>query len=84
MIQDVQPVQKRLEAMALAQQDSVEQAALSLYKTDEAKAIALLTAYCASTGNEVVKEWRELGQFLVMKYIDGYINDERGSGQTAG
>ncbi|WP_163717200.1 dipeptidase [Mangrovibacterium lignilyticum] len=84
MIQDVLPVQKQLETQALARQDSVEQAALKIYATKPADAILALNNYCSGNANEVVKEWRELGQFLVMKYIDGYMNDERGSGQTAG
>ncbi|WP_320168167.1 C69 family dipeptidase [Mangrovibacterium marinum] len=83
MIDDVIPVQKRLEDAALARQDSVEQAALKRYNSDPAKAIDMLTGYCSATANQVVDEWRNLGQFLIMKYIDGYINDERGSAQRA-
>lgn len=83
MIKDVRPIQQKLEKQILAQQDSVEAAALALLKTDKQKAIANLTAYCSQRATNVVTEWRSLGRFLVMKYIDGYINDERGSGQTA-
>ena len=84
MINDVQAVQKRLETLALLRQDSVEQAALALYKTDPGKAIAGLDDYCSATAGKVVSEWRGLGQFLITKYIDGYINDEHGPEQTAG
>lgn len=83
MIKEVVPVQQKLEKQMLARQDSVEKAALALLKTDKEQAIAGLTNYCSQTATGVVNDWRELGQLLVMKFIDGYINDERGSGQTA-
>ncbi len=53
-------------------QKGVEQAALSLKKEDR---IAFLTQCSLSTGESVHQKWVELGDFLVMKYNDGYVKD---------
>ncbi len=84
MIKDVQKVQVKLETIALAHQDSVEQAALFAFKQDKSKGVKLLEDYSTQTANHVVDEWRGLGQFLITKYIDGYINDEKGPEQSVG
>ncbi|MCF6331875.1 MAG: C69 family dipeptidase [Draconibacterium sp.] len=84
MISDVQKIQKKLETKALSRQDSVETEVLEIYKSNPEKAVQILEDYSINTANNVVDEWRELGQMLVVKYIDGYINDEKGSGQSVG
>ena len=43
-----------------------------------------LTDYCVSRGELVVKRWRELGEYLLTKYNDGYIKDDSGSPQEFG
>lgn len=83
MIKDVKPVQQKLEKEMQARQDSVEKAALALLKTNKEQAVADLTNYCSKTATGVVNSWRELGQLLITKYIDGYINDENGPEQKA-
>ena len=55
-------------------QPAVDQAALVLYEKDPELARAYLTEYSVNNANAVVDEWRELGKFLVAKYIDGYVN----------
>lgn len=84
MIKDVQKVQKKLESEALIRQDSVEQVALKAFQQNKTEGIKVLENYCMQTANHVVDEWRELGQFLITKYIDGYINDEKGPEQSVG
>ena len=84
MIKDVQHVQARLEKQALAQQDSVEQSALDLYEENPQAAVAYLQDYSFKTANQVVAEWRALGQHLITTYIDGYTNDENGPEQSTG
>lgn len=84
MIKDVQKVQKELETVALAQQDSVEQEALLAFQQNKNESIQLLENYCTQTANHVVYEWKELGQYLITKYIDGYMNDKKGSEQSVG
>ena len=84
MIKDVQKVQHKLEKQALAQQDSVEQVALALYNSNPKDAVQYLESYSTKTASHVVEKWRGLGQFLITKYIDGYINDEKGREQPTG
>ncbi|HDJ24129.1 MAG TPA: hypothetical protein ENF17_09590, partial [Candidatus Aminicenantes bacterium] len=37
-----------------------------------------------SQGEMVVKRWRELGEFLITKYNDGYVKDEKGRPRSLG
>lgn len=84
MIQDVRKLQNEVETEIVSKQDSLEQVALDLYKSDKTAATETLEKYCISTANKVVKKWRTLGQFLITKYIDGYVNDENGTDQSPG
>ena len=84
MINDVQAKQKKLETVALSKQDSIETAASALFKSDKNKATQLLEDYSIASAENVVAEWEKLGKMLIVKYIDGYIHDEKGSGQSVG
>lgn len=81
MVKDIKKVQQKLEHQFMAQQDSVEQFAL---KATKEKRIEQLTNFSLNSGNLVHKQWVELGNFLVMKYNDGYVKDENGHIKTAG
>ena len=37
-----------------------------------------LTAYSVKQGDETTARWKELGEFLVWKYLDGNVKDEFG------
>ena len=37
-----------------------------------------MTEYSSATGAEVVDRWRELGKFLLYKYLDGNVKNELG------
>ena len=78
MVKDIQKVQAALEGRFLALQPTIEKAALELYKTDAKLLVQYLTNYSVSQGEEVVKRWIELGEYLLTKYNDGYVKDERG------
>jgi dipeptidase len=84
MIVDVQKEQKNLETLAFARQDSIETTAAEIYKTDKNAAIQTLEDYSITTAENVVLQWQNLGKMLLVKYIDGYIHDEKGSGQSVG
>jgi len=74
MIQDVRAVQGELEGGFLARQDAVESAAAQLAESNPEEMVRYLTQYSVSQGEEVVRRWRELGELLIVKYNDGYIN----------
>ena len=78
MIKDIQVVQAELESQFMAEQEEVDEAAAALYAQSPRLARDYLTAYTVKTGDEVVARWRELGKFLLYKYLDGNVKDEHG------
>jgi dipeptidase len=74
MIQDVRAVQSELEGGFLARQAAVEKTAAELAQTNPDEMVRYLTQYSVSQAEEVVRRWRELGELLIVKYNDGYIN----------
>ncbi|MCD6354145.1 MAG: C69 family dipeptidase [Prolixibacteraceae bacterium] len=84
MIVDVKKVQAELENLAISRQDSIEKNALAMYSTNKNEAVNFIEKYSISTANNVINRWQDLGKLLITKYIDGYVNDEKGSGQAVG
>lgn len=84
MIKDIQKVQEALEGQFLALQPVVEETALELQKRDPGLMVQYLTGYSVGQGEMVVKRWKELGEFLLAKYNDGYVKDEEGRPRAAG
>ena len=78
MIQDVQKVQREFEGRFTAEQPDVDRRALALYKEDPGLAKDFLTKRAADATAEVVARWQKLGQFLIWKYLDGNVRDEKG------
>ncbi len=78
MIQDVQKVQREFEGRFTAEQADVDRRALALYKEDPGLAKDFLTKRAADATAEVVARWQKLGQFLIWKYLDGNVRDEKG------
>jgi hypothetical protein len=84
MIKDIQDVQKKLEGNFLAMQPVIEKTAQDLFQKDPAMMVQYLTQYSVSGGEMAVKKWIELGEFLVCKYNDGYVKDEKGWPRSKG
>jgi dipeptidase len=81
---DIQAVQRDLEGQFLALQPAVEATAVHLAKTDPALLTRYLTDYSVTRGDLVVKRWRQLGERLIAKYNDGYVQDDKGAAQEQG
>ncbi len=77
MIKDVQKVQKELEDKFVAYTPVVDKAAEMLYNDDKNRAREFLTEYSVNEANNMTKRWKKLGQFLLVKYIDGNIKVEK-------
>ena len=75
---DIQAVQKELDDEMGAMQPAVETAALELYKKDPQLAARYLTDYTDGVARRVVERYRLLGEDLIRKYNDGYVQDEPG------
>ncbi|HVP11144.1 MAG TPA: C69 family dipeptidase [Phycisphaerae bacterium] len=84
MLPEIQAVQRDLEGTFLALQPAVEKTAIELGKTDPKLMTRFLTDYSVSHGDLVVKRWRALGEHLITKYNDGYVQDEKGQPQEKG
>jgi dipeptidase len=77
MIKDVQAVQKELENKYIIMTPAIDKAALELYNADKNMAIDFVTNYSVNTANATVKRWKELGEYLLVKYMDGNIKKEK-------
>jgi len=84
MVKDIQKVQAELEGRFLSLQPVIEKTALELYNTDQKLLIDYLTSYSVTQGEHVVRRWIELGEYLMTKYNDGYVKDERGRPRGVG
>lgn len=77
MYPEVQKVQKELESQFLAQQPEIESRAKELYNKSEVEARAFLTAYSTSQAQYAFDRWKQLGEFLTIKYMDGVVRKEK-------
>jgi dipeptidase len=78
MIKDIQVVQRELEGSYLADQETVEDAAMALYRQSPSLARDYLTGYSVSKGEAAVARWKKLGESLIWKYMDGNVKNEFG------
>jgi len=74
MIKDIQQKQHEIEHAAIEDIKEIDEQALDLYKNDPEKARQLLTTYCETQANQVVKAWWNFAWILVARYDDGYVN----------
>ncbi len=77
MIIDVQKVQKELEDGFRVSVADADKKAAELYKSSPEKAKVYITEYSKTQGNTTVDRWRKLGQYLLVKYMDGNIKKEK-------
>ncbi len=71
MMEDVRKVQSELEQKFIAEVPAIDAAAAVLHKTDPDMAREFITNYSVSMGNYATQRYKELGQFLLVKYMDG-------------
>jgi dipeptidase len=84
MIKDIQKVQKEIEDMTFQLQPVIETAALELLKKNPQLVKTYLTNHCVVNAEANIKKWWQLADFLVTKYNDGYIKNEKGRPQEIG
>jgi dipeptidase len=76
MSKDIIKVQQELENRYVTYTPAIDKAALALYETDPEMALEFITDYSVNVGNEVFRRWKELSNFLVVKYMDGNVKQE--------
>lgn len=77
MYPDLKKVQVNLESTFLRNQPEIEAKALELSKTSKEAAIAYLTEYANTSAQNAFSEWKKLGEFLTIKYMDGIVRKEK-------
>jgi len=77
IIKDVLKVQQELENGFVIQTATFDKNAEKVYKTNKAKAIAMITDFSNKQGSITFTKWKELYEYLLVKYIDGNIKKEK-------
>lgn len=84
MYQDIQQKQNELEPALIDSIQHMDTQAAEIYKEDPDKARSLITAYCETQANQVVKDWWSFAGLLIAKYADGYVNEPGKMAQEVG
>ncbi len=73
---DITKVQSELENKFAKYTKVVDAAALILWETDPVSVREFLTDFSVNMANYTIKRWKELGNFLLVKYLDGNVKHE--------
>jgi dipeptidase len=76
-IEDVRKKQKSLSDKFVHYVTATDAAALAIYKENPEMAIQYLTEFSHNNANSMLAEWKEFGNFLLVKYLDGNIKQEK-------
>ncbi len=78
MIKDVKKVQSRKENDFVTSVQVNDQKALELWKRgDKGSVVKTLTTFTDTQVETTVKDWKELGHYLIIKYKDGNVMNEK-------
>lgn len=77
MYPDMKKVQEKLENNYFSQQSEIENQAMEFAKKSPEKAVAFLTDYSCEMAQGAFAEWKKLGEFLTIKYMDGIVRKEK-------
>lgn len=78
MIKDIRKVQQQLEGHYQMMQPIIEKKAMEIAKAEgEAKAVEFITNYATNLADNMTAEWKRLGEYLLVKYIDGNVKLEK-------
>ena len=72
----VNELQEKIEGKFETQQSEIEEKALALYKESKPEAINFLTDYTNNSVTKGLQEWRKMGEYMMVKYIDGVVKKE--------
>lgn len=73
----LQKVRDQVENSYLENQQKIEKEALALLQTNEKEAQRLLTDYSAKCAQNMLTRWKQLGEYLIVKYNDQTIKPEK-------
>ena len=72
----VNELQDKLESRFETQQTETEKVALAMYNNSKTDAIAYLNDYSNTNVKDGISQWRKLGEYLMVKYVDGVVKKE--------
>ncbi len=72
----VKELQNKIESYFETQQPEIEKKALALYNESKTEAIKFLTDYTNYNVENGLKEWRKMGEYMMVKYLDGVVKKE--------
>ena len=73
MIKDIRPVQDSLESAFNVEVPNIDKKAAALMVKDTTAALQVLTDYSVSMAQQSTERWKKLGEFLMVRYIDGNV-----------
>lgn len=73
---DLEKVQQELENKFLSEQDPTEKEAIKIYSGSQEQAVKFLTEYSQNQAQYAFDKWKKLGEFLIIKYMDGVVRQE--------
>jgi len=76
MIKDIQKVQSELETSYKETIPTIDKKAQELYAENPAEAVKFLTSFSKTTADNATARWKTLGEYLMVKYIDGNVKRE--------
>jgi dipeptidase len=72
----VNDLQEKLEGSFEANQSTIEKEALALYEKSKPEAINFLTKYSNTNVVNGLSEWKKMGEYMMVKYVDGVVKKE--------
>ncbi|MDR1878104.1 MAG: C69 family dipeptidase [Bacteroidales bacterium] len=77
MISDIQKVQKELETGFIAQVEKQSEQFAAIYNQNRDQGIDVLNSYSNGVADETFSRWKTLSEYLLIKYIDGNVKQEK-------
>ena len=77
MIVDIQKVQKELESAFIKQVEEQSDRFAAQYNQNKEQGIEAINNYSNRAASETFNRWKQLNEFLLVKYIDGNIKKEK-------
>lgn len=73
IIPEIREKQKQMELSFMEEVKDIDKYAATMYQKNPEEAIKYITDFSVKTANNTVKEWKELYQYLFVKYLDGNV-----------
>jgi len=77
MIKDIRPVQDSIENKFNKEVLQIDLKASAMYTKDTVGAIDVITDYSCNMAQQSTERWKKLGEYLLVKYMDGNVKKER-------